>query len=159
MKSEKVFIRKANSEDLNTVMQIIKSCTQDMISKKIYQWNDKYPNKETFHNEDMRVRNRSGFFIQRNKLKASNIQNFKGLEAKNIIYQINPYNDKKQTLEEYYTEIYTGLTRLASVADLDASTGQFISGIKVICSEERFRDYSKTWQDFKSSSGLKLPDF
>lgn len=115
--------------------------------------------KQTFHSEDMRVRNRSGFFIQRNKLKASNIQNFKGLEAKNIIYQINPYNDKKQTLEEYYTEIYTGLTRLASVADLDASTGQFISGIKVICSEERFRDYSKTWQDFKSSSDLKLPDF
>ena len=51
MKSEKVFIRKANSEDLNTVMQIIKSCTQDMISKKIYQWNDKYPNKETFYND------------------------------------------------------------------------------------------------------------
>ena len=51
MKSEKVFIRKANSEDLNTVMQIIKSCTQDMISKKIYQWNDKYPNRETFFND------------------------------------------------------------------------------------------------------------
>ena len=40
MKSEKVFIRKANLEDLDLVMQIIKSCTQDMISKKIYQWND-----------------------------------------------------------------------------------------------------------------------
>ena len=51
MKSEKVFIRKANLEDLDLVMQIIKSCTQDMISKKIYQWNDKYPNKETFHND------------------------------------------------------------------------------------------------------------
>ena len=51
MKSKKVFIRKANLEDLDLVMQIIKSCTQDMISKKIYQWNDKYPNKETFHND------------------------------------------------------------------------------------------------------------
>ena len=51
MKSEKVFIRIANTEDLDPVMQIIKSCTDDMISKKIYQWNDKYPNKETFHKD------------------------------------------------------------------------------------------------------------
>ena len=112
--------------------------------------------QESFHSEEMRIRNRSGFFIQRNKLKASNIQNFKGLEAKNIIFQINP-PDENQSHEEYFTEIYTGLTRLASVADLDASTGQFISGIKVICSEVMFRDYSKTWQEVKSSS--HLPDF
>ena len=51
MSSNNIYIRKAIQEDLDAVMQIIKSCTEDMISKKIYQWNDKYPNRETFFND------------------------------------------------------------------------------------------------------------
>ena len=51
MNSEKIYIRKANLKDLNYVMQIIKSCTELMISEKIYQWNDKYPNEEIFKND------------------------------------------------------------------------------------------------------------
>ena len=51
MSSNNIYIRKAIQADLDAVMQIIKSCTEDMISKKIYQWNDKYPNRETFFND------------------------------------------------------------------------------------------------------------
>ena len=36
MSSNNIYIRKAIQEDLDAVMQIIKSCTKDMISKKIY---------------------------------------------------------------------------------------------------------------------------
>ena len=102
------------------------------------------------------ISNRSGFFIQRNTLKASTIENFKGLEAKNIIYQINSPHENDE-LEEYFTRIYTGLSRLASIADLDESTGQYFSGIHVICSEPMFLEYSKSWQNFKSNPSL--PDF
>ena len=34
MSSNNIYIRKAIQEDLDAVMQIIKSCTEDMISKK-----------------------------------------------------------------------------------------------------------------------------
>ena len=110
----------------------------------------------SIYSEDARIRNRSGFFIQRNTLKASTIENFKGLEAKNIIYMISSPHENEE-LEEYFTKIYTGLSRLASIADLDESTGQYFSGIHVICSEPMFLEYSKSWQNFKSNTGL--PDF
>ena len=110
----------------------------------------------SIYNEEARIRNRSGFFVQRNTLKASTIRNFKGLEAKNIIFQINKKNDD-ETNEEYFTEVYTGLSRLASVADLDESKGQYFSGIKVICSEPMFGEYSKTWKNFAKKE--IVPDF
>ena len=82
--------------------------------------------------------------------------NFKGLEAKNIIFQINKMNDEEDK-EEYFTEVYTGLSRLASVADLDESKGQYFSGIKVICSEPMFAEYSKSWKNFAKKE--ISPDF
>ena len=110
----------------------------------------------SIYNEDARIRNRSGFFVQRNTLKASTIRNFKGLEAKNIIFQIHKKNDEEDK-EKYFTEIYTGLSRLASVADLDESKGQYFSGIKVICSEPMFTKYSKSWKNFANKE--IAPDF
>ena len=44
-------IRNANIHDLNHVMKIIKECTKHMISNNIFQWNDKYPNMETFRQD------------------------------------------------------------------------------------------------------------
>lgn len=119
----------------------------------------KYRDSDRFYsiyNEDARIRNRSGFFVQRNTLKASTIMNFKGLEAKNIIFQISKMNDEEDK-EEYFTEVYTGLSRLASVADLDESKGQYFSGIKVICSEPMFAEYSKSWKNFTKKE--ISPDF
>ena len=51
MISKNIYIRKAIQGDLDAVMEIIQSCTNDMISQKIFQWNDKYPNRETFFND------------------------------------------------------------------------------------------------------------
>ena len=51
MNTENLSIREAVTNDINSVMEIIKSCTIDMISKKIFQWNDKYPNIEIFKND------------------------------------------------------------------------------------------------------------
>ena len=51
MNTENLSIRKAIANDISSVMEVIKSCTIDMISKKIFQWNDKYPNIETFKND------------------------------------------------------------------------------------------------------------
>ena len=51
MNTENTSIRKAITNDINSVMEVIKSCTIDMISKNIFQWNDKYPNIETFKND------------------------------------------------------------------------------------------------------------
>ena len=51
MNTENLSIRKAITNDISSVMEVIKSCTIDMISKKIFQWNDKYPNIETFKND------------------------------------------------------------------------------------------------------------
>ena len=51
MNNSNLSIRKATIEDLVQVMQIIKSCTKHMISKNIFQWNEKYPNIETFQND------------------------------------------------------------------------------------------------------------
>ena len=51
MSSKNIYIRKAIQGDLDAVMKIIQSCTNDMISQKIFQWNDKYPDRETFFND------------------------------------------------------------------------------------------------------------
>ena len=51
MSTKNIYIRKAVQEDLDAVMEIIQSCTNDMISQKIFQWNDKYPDRQTFFND------------------------------------------------------------------------------------------------------------
>tara|TARA_Y100001968_G_C19354540_1_gene716462 strand:- start:125 stop:673 length:549 start_codon:yes stop_codon:yes gene_type:complete len=48
MRSNKFLIRKAIEHDLIFVMSMIKSCTENMISNHIFQWNEKYPNSGVF---------------------------------------------------------------------------------------------------------------
>ena len=44
-------IRKANPGDLNTLLEITRSCAKLMESKGIFQWNDSYPSLSTFEND------------------------------------------------------------------------------------------------------------
>ena len=44
-------IRKANSSDLNTLLEITRSCAKLMESKGIFQWNDSYPSFSAFEND------------------------------------------------------------------------------------------------------------
>jgi N-acetylglutamate synthase-like GNAT family acetyltransferase len=44
-------IRKANSSDLNRLLQITRSCAKLMESKNIFQWNDSYPSLSAFEND------------------------------------------------------------------------------------------------------------
>ena len=44
-------IRKAKTEDIETILSIISACTKDLISKEIFQWSQEYPNKEAFEND------------------------------------------------------------------------------------------------------------
>ena len=44
-------IRKANPGDLNTLLEITRSCAKLMESKGIFQWNDSYPSLSAFEND------------------------------------------------------------------------------------------------------------
>ena len=44
-------IRKAINKDLSRIIEITKSCAAFMISQNIFQWNEHYPNIETFEND------------------------------------------------------------------------------------------------------------
>ena len=44
-------IELAKTTDLDGVMRIIKACAADLISKKIFQWSEKYPSREVFKND------------------------------------------------------------------------------------------------------------
>ena len=44
-------IRKATTNDLDRIIEITKACAVFMISNKIFQWNEHYPNIETFEND------------------------------------------------------------------------------------------------------------
>jgi len=57
-------IRKANSNDLRRIIDITKACAKLMISKNIFQWNEFYPNLETFKKD---VINQSLYVIENNK--------------------------------------------------------------------------------------------
>ena len=41
-------IKKAIIENIDSIMEIVAKCTQHMIYKGIFQWNDNYPARETF---------------------------------------------------------------------------------------------------------------
>lgn len=47
-------IRKATHSDIDVILKLTKACTQFMIDKGIYQWNDNYPNKSAFENDIQR---------------------------------------------------------------------------------------------------------
>ena len=44
-------IRKATTNDLDRIIEITKACAVFMISNKIFQWNEHYPNIETFEKD------------------------------------------------------------------------------------------------------------
>ncbi|MDG1031366.1 MAG: GNAT family N-acetyltransferase [Flavobacteriaceae bacterium] len=44
-------IRKAIKDDLHRIIEITKACAVFMISNNIFQWNEHYPNIETFEND------------------------------------------------------------------------------------------------------------
>lgn len=67
MNNSNFLIRKATKDDLDDVMLIIKACTKHMISKNIFQWNEKYPNIETFKN-DIENENLYVLSLQNNEL-------------------------------------------------------------------------------------------
>ena len=67
MNNGNFLIRKATKDDLDEVMLIIKACTKHMISKNIFQWNEKYPNIETFKN-DIENENLYVLSLQNNEL-------------------------------------------------------------------------------------------
>ena len=44
-------IRKGTSLDIDTIIEITKTCAKHMINNDIYQWNENYPNKITFEED------------------------------------------------------------------------------------------------------------
>ena len=58
-------IRLAKERDLKRVVAITNACAVHMISKKIFQWDENYPNIEIFKDD---VKNKSLFVIEDNEL-------------------------------------------------------------------------------------------
>jgi ribosomal protein S18 acetylase RimI-like enzyme len=58
-------IRLAKERDLKRVVSITNACAVHMISKKIFQWDENYPNIEIFKDD---VKNKSLFVIEDNEL-------------------------------------------------------------------------------------------
>lgn len=44
-------IRKGDTLDLETLMELTRACAKHMINKGIYQWNEHYPNKQAFQTD------------------------------------------------------------------------------------------------------------
>ena len=44
-------IELAEINDLDRIMKIIEACATDLISKQIFQWSKKYPNREVFKDD------------------------------------------------------------------------------------------------------------
>lgn len=44
-------IRKAQSEDIDTLMTVTKACAKNMIEQGIFQWNEHYPSRFAFEND------------------------------------------------------------------------------------------------------------
>ena len=57
-------IRKAIKDDLHRIIEITKACAVFMISNNIFQWNEHYPNIETFEND---VLNENLYVLEINK--------------------------------------------------------------------------------------------
>jgi N-acetylglutamate synthase-like GNAT family acetyltransferase len=57
-------IRKAAKKDLSRIIEITKSCAAFMISQNIFQWNEHYPNIETFEND---VQNENLYVLELNQ--------------------------------------------------------------------------------------------
>ena len=70
-------------------------------------------------------------------MKASTIESFKGLESNSIIMQIHGKR-KNESEEQYFSRIYTGLTRLKM------GLNNFCH-ISVVCCDPMFENYKKSW--------------
>ena len=57
-------IRKAVKKDISRIIEITKSCAAFMISQNIFQWNEHYPNIETFEND---VKNENLYVLELNQ--------------------------------------------------------------------------------------------
>ncbi|WP_179333890.1 GNAT family N-acetyltransferase [Winogradskyella costae] len=44
-------IRLAEEKDIQSILNVTKSCAKHMISKGIFQWNESYPNRSAFQND------------------------------------------------------------------------------------------------------------
>ena len=76
-------IELAKTTDLDGVMKVIKACSADLISKKIFQWSEKYPNSEVFKNDI----DKNTLFVTKHKSKIIGCVRIKG-----IINSINQEN-------------------------------------------------------------------
>ena len=59
-----IMIRKAVKKDISRIIEITKSCAAFMISQNIFQWNEHYPNIETFEND---VKNENLYVLELNQ--------------------------------------------------------------------------------------------
>ncbi len=76
-------IELAKTTDLDGVMRIIKACAADLISKKIFQWSEKYPSSEVFKNDI----DKNTLFVAKHKSKIIGcvaLCSNKDLEYKNV---------------------------------------------------------------------------
>ena len=58
-------IELAEITDLDRIMEITKACSIDLITKKIFQWNEKYPSKEAFKKDI----EKNTLYVCKNKLR------------------------------------------------------------------------------------------
>ena len=61
-------IELAKTTDLDGVMKVIKACSADLISKKIFQWSEKYPSREVFKNDIDKIKQNEVAFNQLEEL-------------------------------------------------------------------------------------------
>jgi ribosomal protein S18 acetylase RimI-like enzyme len=54
LKFMSLHIRNATSQDIDSLLIITKACAQHMIEKKIFQWNEHYPNRAAFEQDVVR---------------------------------------------------------------------------------------------------------
>ena len=76
-------IELAKTSDLDGVMKVIKACSADLISKKIFQWSEKYPSSEVFKNDI----DKNTLFVAKHKSKIIGcvaLCSNKDLEYKNV---------------------------------------------------------------------------
>ena len=89
-------------------------------------------------NKDKSRRQKMGFYLGSEKVKATTIHSFKGLEARLLVLQIDPVSGSQ---DEHVAAVYAALTRLK----ISQSGGSYIA---VVCSDPMFRDYGKTWVNY-----------
>ena len=86
-------------------------------------------------NKQKARRQKMGFYLGSEKVKATTIHSFKGWESRILVIQIEPVSGAQA---EHVAAVYCALTRVKLAID-------GISFISVICSDPLFEEYGKTW--------------